>query len=360
MKFRFSKRSKATDSFRASAIMGKYDIESKDIIEKFEGELPIETLGKWNVGVIYGNSGTGKTSIARNLFENDLFEWENHSARSVIDDFPESVSTDDLAKAFNSVGFTTAKSWLKPYSVLSNGEKMRVDLARAIVDNKKLIVFDEFTSVVDRRVAKVGAFAVQKAIRRLDKQFIAVTCHEDVLTWLEPDWTFCTDNMKFTFTRGELRRPKIEIGVYRASGFWEIFRKYHYMNFHLLGSAHQYVAVHEGNPVAFCAIVNLVHNRVKNGMRMHRLVVLPDYQGISIGHLLTNFVADVYKRKGYRVFGTLSHPAQIKSMSRDANWRLQRNYSHASAHGGKVTRIGSCRRLTVSFEYEPRNKESQK
>ena len=202
MKFRFSKRCKAPDSFRVSAIMGKYDIESKDIVERFEGEIPIETLDKWNIGVIYGNSGTGKTSIARALYEKEFIERFEYTSSSVVDDFGTEISTDEIAKAFNAVGFTTSKSWLKPYSVLSNGEKMRVDLARAIVDKRDLIVFDEFTSVVDRRVAKVGAYAVQKAVRRLDKQFIAVTCHEDILEWLEPDWTFCTDDMRFTFTRG--------------------------------------------------------------------------------------------------------------------------------------------------------------
>ena len=31
----------------------------------------------------------------------------------------------------------------------------------------------------------------------MDKKFIAVSCHKDILEWLEPDWTFCTDSMIF-------------------------------------------------------------------------------------------------------------------------------------------------------------------
>ena len=62
---------------------------------------------------------------------------------------------------------------------------MRVDIARAFVFHRKLIVFDEFTSVVDREVAKIASFAISKAIRReKDKKFIAVTCHYDVVDWL--------------------------------------------------------------------------------------------------------------------------------------------------------------------------------
>jgi len=75
---------------------------------------------------------------------------------------------------------------------------MRVDVARALALKQDLIVFDEFTSVVDREVAKVSAFAVSKAIRKADKRFIAVTCHYDVVDWLEPDWVFTTDTMEFT------------------------------------------------------------------------------------------------------------------------------------------------------------------
>jgi len=57
---------------------------------------------------------------------------------------------------------------------------MRVDIARAILMDKPIIVFDEFTSVVDREVAKISSYAIQKAVRRTNKQFIAVTCHYDV------------------------------------------------------------------------------------------------------------------------------------------------------------------------------------
>jgi len=75
---------------------------------------------------------------------------------------------------------------------------MRVDIARALCLEQKLIVFDEFTSVVDREVAKVSAYAISKAVRRQsDKRFIAVTCHYDVVDWLEPDWVFNTDTMEF-------------------------------------------------------------------------------------------------------------------------------------------------------------------
>ena len=72
-----------------------------------------------------------------------------------------------------------------------------VDIARALCLDQSLVVFDEFTSVVDREIAKVSAFDISKAFRRSRKKFIAVTCHYDVVDWLDPDWVFCTDTMEF-------------------------------------------------------------------------------------------------------------------------------------------------------------------
>jgi ABC-type thiamine transport system ATPase subunit len=95
----------------------------------------------------------------------------------------------------------------------------RVDIAQALCLDKPLIVFDEFTSVVDREIAKVSAFAISKAVRRSTKQFIAVTCHYDVVDWLDPDWVFCTDTMEFS-RKKEAGRPlkSKSIGAAQAYG----------------------------------------------------------------------------------------------------------------------------------------------
>ena len=124
---------------------------------------------------------------------------------------PKGVSVDEIEKAFYAVGLGSVPSWLKPYSVLSNGEKMRVDLAYAMLEND-FVVFDEFTSVVDRNVARVASMAIAKAIRSQDKKFIAVTCHSDVLEWLEPDWIFNTNTMQMDFfqVRGHKLNAKFE------------------------------------------------------------------------------------------------------------------------------------------------------
>lgn len=351
MKFSFKKRCKAPSSFRVSSIMGRYDLTSSDVVETFSGEIPIDLQGDWNIGIIYGNSGTGKTQIVKNIFGEEAVRSLEYSASSVLDDFSTFLSSEEIVRVFNSVGFTTAKSWLKPYHVLSNGEKMRVDMARSILEGNELTIFDEFTSVIDRKVAKVGSFALQKAIRKANTKFIAVSCHEDIIDWLEPDWVFCTNDMTFHLTREVHRRPELKIEIYEVKGTWEIFKKYHYMNENLLEGSHQYVAFCENSPIAFCAMTNLVHDKIRNGMRLHRLVVLPDYQGIGIGSILLNEVSQIWKSAKYRIFARLSHPALVNSLSKDSKWRLSYNVGRAASHEGSMAGTGSSRRLTTGWEF---------
>ena len=130
---------------------------------------------------------------------------------------------------------------------------MRVDIARALCLDKPLIVFDEFTSVVDREIAKVSAFAISKAVRRSKKKFIAVTCHYDVVDWLDPDWVFCTDTMEFS-RKKEVGRP-LNSKVYRCgASLWQMFRQYHYLNGSLGAGVRCYTAVYQDKPIAFIAV----------------------------------------------------------------------------------------------------------
>lgn len=163
--------------------------------KRFTGTISLDE--PWQIGAIVGRSGTGKTSIAKELWPTAYIRGFEYKHESVLDDFPEELSTADITKALCSVGFASPPDWLKPYENLSQGEKMRVDIARALCLSQDLIVFDEFTSVVDREIAKISALAISNAIRKSKKQFIAVTCHYDVLDWLEPDWVFRTDDMTF-------------------------------------------------------------------------------------------------------------------------------------------------------------------
>jgi len=167
-------------TFKTESIKGQFELSLEKVKEHFVGNIDIEDK-QWNIGIIVGSSGSGKSTIAKEAFKNDYVVDYSYDGNSVIDNMPKNKNTEQITSVFNSVGFATVWSWLKPYHVLSNGERMRVDLARAILSEKDMIVFDEFTSVVDRTVAKTASFAIQKSIRKMDKKFIAVACHYDIV-----------------------------------------------------------------------------------------------------------------------------------------------------------------------------------
>ena len=116
-------------SFRVQSIIGMFDLPNEHLQETFTGEINIDNAD-WNVGIIYGASGTGKSTIAKELFGENIFMDDKHEGLSVIDEMPKNKSVKDITKAFCACGFSSPPSWLKPYHVLSNGEKMRVDLAK--------------------------------------------------------------------------------------------------------------------------------------------------------------------------------------------------------------------------------------
>lgn len=153
-------------------------------------KLPAKLPKKFKLGVIVGSSGSGKSTLLKQFGVEEQPQWD--SSKSIISHFD---SPDDGINKLSSVGFNTIPSWYKPYDVLSNGEKFRADLARKIKSNA---VIDEYTSVVDRTVAKAASVALSRYIKNNDIENVVLsTCHRDIVDWLEPDWVIDTDTGEF-------------------------------------------------------------------------------------------------------------------------------------------------------------------
>lgn len=208
--FNIVKEVKPDNTFRVNSVINNFDLDVEHINEHFAGDIAIENVD-WNIGLIVGSSGTGKSTIAKECFGDNYIKGYEYTAKSVIDDMPKNKSIKDVELTFTSVGFATPPSWLKPYAVLSNGEKMRCDLARSILEERDIVVFDEFTSVVNREVAKTASYAISKAIRRKNKKFVAVACHKDIIEWLEPDWIYDTDEKRFFFVKASSNGQKLNL-----------------------------------------------------------------------------------------------------------------------------------------------------
>ena len=352
---KFVVSSKVKESFRVNKIKGMFDCQIDEVKKEFDVSIPIENM-KWNIGLIVGASGTGKTTIASRIFDGfTVFKGFNWESASIVDDFPKNYTPKEITEILSKVGFASPPDWLKPFSVLSNGQKMRAELARLILESDKPFIYDEFTSVVDRQVAKIGSAAIQKFIRKEDKQFIAVSCHYDIKEWLEPDWIFDVNKMEFIDSRGLLRRPEIEVNIRKASqSEWKMFMDFHYLSHDHNNSAHKYIAEINGDPAAWCSVLHFPHPKLKNMKRIHRVVVKPDYQGIGLGGRLISEVAQKYKKDNFRVSIVTSSPAFIFGLKSSKKWIMTRKPSRLknTAKTGALAGTTSDARLTSTFEYK--------
>ena len=355
---KFVVTSKVGESFRINKVKSMFDCQFDEITKEFDVSIPIEDE-KWNIGLIVGASGTGKTTIAKTVFKDfDLFSGFEWRADSVLDDFSSDLSAKKITEVLSKVGFASPPDWLKPFSVLSNGQKMRVELARLILESEKPFIYDEFTSVVDRQVACIGSAAIQKFVRKMDKQFIAVSCHYDVAEWLEPDWIYDVNKMKFI--RGSLRRPEIKVNVRKAhQSEWNQFMEFHYLSHSHNNASHKYIAEINNEPVAWCSVLHFPHPKLKNMKRIHRIVVKPDYQGIGLGSKLISEIAKRYKDKSIRTALITSSPSLIHGLQYNEKWVMTRKPSRSKTSSntyGGLNNTKSDQRLTATFEYQNKNK----
>lgn len=350
------------DSFRVRQVAGLFDVPiTEKSVQHFQVDLP-DVNGDWLIGAIVGPSGTGKSTIANKAFgvdgcvaPNALSTTPNWPKdKAVIDGFSLDISGKTITAMLNSVGFSSPPAWIRPWHVLSNGEKFRCDLAHALLKDQDLVVFDEFTSVVDRQVARFGSAAVNKTLRAGSarcKKFVAVTCHYDILDWLEPDWYL--DMADGSLHWGSVRRPGIELHIRSCKqDLWKLFKRHHYLNSNLNKTARCYVAKWDQKPVAFCSTLHLYGH--KDMRIIHRLVVLPDFQGLGVGTALLDEVANIESSQK-RISIVTSHPALIRSLSRNPKWRCAHVVKCGQPHKGILRKtgkkVGSMGRITASFRY---------
>lgn len=336
---------------RVMQLEGMFDLPLSKVSES-RWSVHLELPADWNVGLIVGPSGSGKSTVARELFGAHLvhgYDWAPD--KSIVDGFPKDAGIKDITGLLSSVGFSSPPSWLRPFSALSNGEQFRVTVARALAQQKDLVVLDEFSSVVDRNVAQIGSAAIQKAVRSRNQKFIAVSCHTDILEWLLPDWVYEPATDTLTLARGELQRPPIELEIFRIDkAAWQLFRHHHYLDSTLSNSAACFLATWRGVPVCFSSWLPLFSGTLPNAYREHRTVTLPDFQGVGIGNAVSAYCASAYRAIGKRAFSTTSHPAMIASRVKSPLWRVSRGTSFAAKDGNKAVRH-SPNRLTTGFEY---------
>jgi GNAT superfamily N-acetyltransferase len=347
---------------RVRQMAGLFDVPLEEKLTlTWDHDLPVEKK-PWNVGLIYGPSGAGKTLLARQLWPDQVaaaYGWPSDDA--VIDGFPKTMGVRDVTGLLSSVGFGSPPSWMRPFRTLSNGEQFRATIARALAETNGLVVLDEFSSVVDRQVAKVASHTVQKTVRKAGRQLVAVTCHYDVEEWLQPDWVYDVSAREFAWRQVQ-SHPRLRFEIHACDrSLWRVFARHHYLSASLHTTAKCFAAYCEGRPVAFSSYRHFPHPKVRDIMMAHRVVVLPDWQGLGIATRFSEWQGEYLHERGYRYRFVTAHPGLVHYFVASPRWKptarsgqLGTGKKVGPKRGGMTARALDPRSLgTRSFEYIP-------
>jgi ABC-type lipoprotein export system ATPase subunit len=304
----------------------EYVYEAFDIQNQNESnvivEANLEHLPKdWNIGVVYGGSGTGKTTILKNYFKKEMDKSYFDNSKSLISNF-DWLEPKDATFLLSAMGLSSVPTWLRPFNTLSNGEQYRANLAYIVGSAKEneVILIDEYTSVVDRDVAKAMSNALQKYIRRTNKKIVLASCHFDIMEWLQPDWIYSPSKGRLEIAPS-LRQPKIELQIVRCRyETWNLFKQHHYLTEDLNKAANNYLVLWNFQPIGFVGVLPFPGVGDEKTRRISRIVVLPDFQGLGLGKSILNYISSLYAKNESTMYIRTMSPALGLALAKDSNW----------------------------------------
>lgn len=157
-----------------------------------------------DVVLIGGGSGTGKTTILNLLKEQlertpssssyaatgregiiDLDEVELPRGKALVDCL--GLSLGETLGWLSLAGLSEAYALLRTPEQLSEGQRYRLKLARALSEQPAVIFIDECCATLDRITAAIVACHIRKCADVYNATFIVATSHDDITEDLAPD-----------------------------------------------------------------------------------------------------------------------------------------------------------------------------
>jgi ABC-type dipeptide/oligopeptide/nickel transport system ATPase subunit len=350
-------------SFRCVRAADSLDIDvKKKSIHELNISADLET--PFSIGVIVGASGSGKTTLAKQIFGEDCFKVIADLERPVIDQLPSEMTYEECADTLAGIGLTSVPCWIRQMKTLSNGQRARAEAALAMTASDEIVVLDEWTSVVDRTVAKVMSHCVQKFAKRRKKKIVLLSCHYDVLEWLDPDWIIDCNSQAFIDRRllqpsERQRRETIAFEIREVDKrTWRYFSKYHYLSDKLPnGKIYTFGIFHGDDQIGFQCFANYVPpvKGKKKIFHSNRTVIHPDYAGMGLGIRVINETSRIMSSRGVRVMAKFSSIPIYRSMIKNTEWRLlETKRQIGRMQQGNISRRQATFRTNVttfSFEF---------
>ncbi|MDO8630179.1 MAG: hypothetical protein Q7R41_06770 [Phycisphaerales bacterium] len=281
-------------------------------------------LGPGRIVLLRGPSGSGKSS-ALSVIESQFAtactvqRVDFPTDEAVIDRIASEKPLSEAIALLTACGLGEAGLWLRPFGALSDGEKFRARLARAIALHSRTaaaapLLCDEFCSGLHLRVARAIAYNLHKLVVRRGLCVVVACANDDIAADLNPHTIVhlagggrCRIEERRVVEKRSLsffRRLRIEPG---SKHDYDAFAAMHYRATDELGFVDKVFVLREGLGGDPLGIVVYAHgplelalrneatngwfsrnpSRVNKHLRiLRRLVIHPDVRGCGLGHHL--------------------------------------------------------------------------
>ncbi len=175
---------------RVREVMRMFGIDRQRLEQTATHSAEVELL-KGDICYITGPSGAGKSLLLRQMYEQTPGNkvWFDNipvdEARATVDCLEGTLI--EALRALSRAGLSDAFCVLNPPARLSDGQKWRYRLARAMTCGADYIFIDEFCSTLDRVTAAAIAWNLRKWSAKMDVTCVLAGCHDDILADLQPD-----------------------------------------------------------------------------------------------------------------------------------------------------------------------------
>jgi GNAT superfamily N-acetyltransferase len=134
-----------------------------------------------------------------------------------------------------------------------------------------------------------------------------------------------------------------------------MFKDHHYLTSDISKATRCYIAMWDGEIVGFLASIAMPNGFVKNAWRGHRVVILPDYQGLGIGVKFIDACAQIHLDEGLKFFSRTAHPRMGYYMQHSELWKptsknkkLRKDVTHDNLFNNHYV---DNKRICFSYEY---------